>query len=165
MTAILTSTGAYRAPMRRPDTDDASAAEWAINAGVVGVDGAIRGHPEDLDEVLAAAAHEHGERTARRIQRFARTPAGSFVWTRDRRGGFHLGRLSGGWRYDPGALARELGLSHQRSCDWADGALPGALVPVAVMEAFGRGGRNWQQIRAAGAAEASARAWSIVHDG
>lgn len=150
--------------MRSLTVDDGSAAEWAISAGVVGLAGATSGETDDTDEVLAAVAEEHGERTARRIRRFAETPDGSFIWTRDSAGKYHLGRLAGEWRYDPSDVAHRLGLPHQRPCDWTDGPVPGALVPIAVIEAFARGGRNWQRIRAVGVAEATARAWSLMHD-
>lgn len=155
---------AYRAPMRSPEADDGSAAEWAVAAGIVGLNGAIRASVDDLDEVLAAVDRDIDERTARRIQRFAQTPTGSLVWTRDTHGGFHLGRLCGDWRYDPSGVARRLGLPHQRACDWAADPVPEALVPLTVIDAFARGGRNWQRIRAAGAGEASSRLWSHMNE-
>lgn len=151
---------AYRAPMRSPGVDDGSAAEWAIVRAIVGLDGAIGVSVDDLDQAVAAVAHEIDARTALRIRRFALTPAGSFVWTRDTRDGFHLGRLRGEWRYDDDRHARELGLAHQRACDWATGAVPDAIVPRTVVASFARGGRNWQRIRAAGTDEASSRLWA-----
>lgn len=163
MRKIPTTADAYRAPMRSPSVDDGSAAEWAISAGVVGLAGEVRLNAHDLDEVIAAVAEEHGEHTARRVRRFAETPRGSFVWARDAAGAYYLGRLAGDWRYDPSEIAHRLGLPHQRPCDWAEDPVPGALVPVAVIEAFARGGRNWQRIRAAGVAEATARTWSLLH--
>ena len=148
---------AYRAPMRTLQVDDGTAAEWAIAAGVVGLDGAVRSPADDLQDVLAMVDLELDERTARRIRRFTLAPAGSLVWTRDRSGGLHLGRLGGGQRYARDTVARRMGLPHQRDCDWAAGPVPVELVPAAVVETFARGGRNWQQIRADGGA--SARLW------
>lgn len=163
MTSTTASASVYRAPMRSPSADDGSAVDWAIAAGVVGLDGALGARVDDFDEMLAVANHELDERTTRRILRFAQTPTGSLVWTYDSSGGLHLGRLHGDWRYDPGDVARRLGLPHQRACDWANGPVPYALVPVSVIEAFARGGRNWQRIRAAGASEASVRLWSHLN--
>lgn len=151
------SLAAYRAPMRTPRVDDGSAAEWALAAGVVGLDGAVRSPADHIDDTLAMVDLELDERTARRIRRFMLAPSGSLVWTRDRSGGLHLGRLGGGQCYarDDGAL--RLGLPHQRDCEWAAGPVPVTLVPSAVIETFGRGGRNWQEIRAD--AGASGRLW------
>lgn len=143
--------------MRTPKVDDGSAAEWAIAAGVVGLDGAVRSPADTIHDLMAMVDLEVDERTARRIRRFAMTPAGSFVWTRDRSGGLHLGRLGGGQRYARDDVAARLGLPHQRDCEWAAGPVPVALVPSAVIETFGRGGRNWQEIRADGGA--SGRLW------
>jgi hypothetical protein len=157
MTPSSVILSAYRAPMRTLKVDDGTAAEWAIAAGVVGLDGAVRTEPESLDDALAAVDLQLDERTARRIRRFTLAPAGSLVWTRDRSGGLHLGRLGDGQRYVRDAVARQMGLPHQRDCDWAAGPVPVELVPAAVIETFARGGRNWQQIRADGGA--SARLW------
>ena len=157
MSPSTATTSAYRAPMRTLRVDDGTAAEWAISAGVVGLDGAIQAQVDNLDEVLAAVDLELDERTARRIRRFTLTPAGSLIWTRDRRGGLHLGRLGGGQRYARDADALRLGLPHRRDCEWGAGPVPVDLVPAAVRETFARGGRNWQQIRADDGA--SARLW------
>lgn len=154
MTPGSATTPAYRAPMRTLRVDDGTAAEWAIATGVVGLDGAVRTEAETLDQVLAAVDLQLDERTARRIRRFTLAPAGSPVWTRDRSGGLHLGRLGGGQRYAHEADVQQLGLPHQRACDWAAGPVPAGLVPAAVIETFARGGRNWQEIRADGGASA-----------
>ena len=154
MTPSSVILSAYRAPMRTLSVDDGTAAEWAIATGVVGLDGAVPTKAECLDEVLTAVDLELDERTARRIRRFTLAPAGSLVWTRDRSGGLHLGRLGRGQRYAHDADAHQLGLPHQRDCDWAAGPVPAGLVPAAVIETFARGGRNWQQIRADGGASA-----------
>lgn len=140
--------------MRTPRVDDGSAAEWAIAAGVVGLDGAVRCPADHIHDLLTLVDLELDERTARRIRRFTLAPAGSLVWTRDRSGGLHLGRLGDGQRYAQDAVARQMGLPHQRDCDWAAGPVPVELVPAAVIETFARGGRNWQQIRADGGASA-----------
>lgn len=152
MSPSTATTSAYRAPMRTLRADDGTAAEWAIAAGVVGLDGAIQAQVDSLDDVLAAVDLELDERTARRIRRFTVTPAGSLVWTRDRRGGLHLGRLGDGQRYARDDVALRLGLPHQRDCEWAAGPVPVELVPAAVVETFNRGGRNWQENRSDGGA-------------
>lgn len=162
MSPSTATISAYRAPMRTLRVDDGTAAEWAIAAGVVGLDGAIQAQVDSLDEVLAAVDLELDERTARRIRRFTLTPAGSLVWTQDRSGRLHLGRLGNGQRYARDADALRLGLPHERDCEWAAGPVPVELVPAAVSEAFARGGRNWQQIRADDGA--SARLWERLKD-
>lgn len=140
--------------MRIPRVDDGSAAEWAIAAGVVGLDGAVRSTADHIDDTLAMVDLELDERTARRIRRFLLAPSGSLVWTQDRSGGLHLGRLGSGQRYSRDSAMLRLGLLHQRDCEWAAGPVPVALVPSPVIETFERGGRNWQQIRADGGASA-----------
>ncbi|GEP32335.1 hypothetical protein NSZ01_01030 [Nocardioides szechwanensis] len=91
----------------------------------------------------------YGERVARRLQRFAAVPDGAQVWTRVPAGPFHRGWLTGPWSYDGSSEAASLDLVNVRPCAWDPEPWDEHLLPAAVAHAFRRGGRNFQQIRAA----------------
>lgn len=152
----------YRAPMRsrRAGVTDGAANERALRLGVCGLAGTLTPAPRSPGEVVAAAALQHDERLARRIERFGAAPDGSLVWTRDIDGLYWLGRLGGSLRYDGTGEAIEVDLVHVRDCDWMPAPVPDTVVPSAVLATFARGGRNWQEIHAAGVGEASASIWS-----
>ncbi|WP_282847930.1 GAF domain-containing protein [Microbacterium oxydans] len=147
----------YRAPMHsRDDRVPAGAAvERALVLGVCGLGGRLDAVPEGLKDALVAVDLRHGERLARRIERFAAAPDGALVWTRDADGLFWLGALDGPWRFDASSAADEVDLVHVRPCRWLAEPLPPVLVPAGVHTAFERGGRNWQRIRDGEAAAAS----------
>ncbi|MGP3534518.1 GAF domain-containing protein [Microbacterium sp. RD1] len=151
----------FRAPMRsrRDDVDHAAAVERALTHGLVGVGGVVAAAPPTVADAAAHVAAVHGERMARRLERFAAVPAGVLVWTRDGDGLTWLGRLAGPWRYDDTAQARDLDLPHVRDCAWLDHPTDDEAVPPRVHLAFRRGGRNWQEIRDAAAATATATLW------
>jgi hypothetical protein len=137
----------YRAPLwsRLDDVDRWAAVEWALGAGVCGVGGRLDRVPADLDDAVERVATAWDRRVADRLRRFAEVPDGAQVWTRTVDGLFHVGELSGPWRYDASAEAFAHDLAHVRPCDWsADPADP----PPAVLASFARGGRNFQRISA-----------------
>ncbi|WP_199701116.1 hypothetical protein [Jiangella rhizosphaerae] len=111
-------------------------------------------------EAAAALEQTAGERAARRLERFAAVPDGAFVWTRDVDGAYLLGRLDGPYRYDASPPARAADLVHVRPCRWLAVPVDSARVPAAVVAAFGRGGRNFQRIRHASVAPATAAIWT-----
>ncbi|KAB7759286.1 hypothetical protein MPHL21000_03460 [Mycolicibacterium phlei DSM 43239 = CCUG 21000] len=82
----------YRAPMRsrRDGLDPQAALERALGRGLVGFGEAGVDGPAAL------------ERLARRVERFAAVPDGSFVWTRDTDGRYRLGGGGGGYRHRVG---------------------------------------------------------------
>ncbi len=86
----------YRAPMRARDLDlpVGAGAEYGLAHGVVGI-GAQR-----------------SEKAAGALHRFATLPCGVFVWTRDRAGGYHLGRIAGELRADHSPAARSVGITY-----------------------------------------------------
>ena len=87
-----------------------------------------------------------------------REPAGPYPLTV--RAGHHwLGRIAGEWRYDTPHPAHDVDLVHVRDCEWMPQPVPEEHVPPGVRASFARGGRNWQQIHAAGVSEATAAAW------
>ncbi|MQW75138.1 GAF domain-containing protein [Nocardioides sp. dk4132] len=142
----------YRAPMRsRLDDIDAGLAQArAVALGLVGMGGRLDPSPgpdAGVEEVLSRTVVEHGERTARRVERFAAVPAGALVWTRDTDGRYRRGALTGPWRYDATRQAYAADLVHVRPCAWED-PLDEVEVPAAVVASFERGGRNFQRIRA-----------------
>lgn len=125
----------YRAPMRsRNDAVEPQAAIYrARRLGVCGFGQLVSGPAEQ-------------ERLARRVSRFAEVDGGSFVWTRDTRGWFWLGRISGPYVYDAGKTAAAVDLVHIRPCEWLSTPILEHDVPDAVVATFGRGGRNFQEI-------------------
>ncbi len=155
---------AYRAPMR--SRDDAVAAgiavERALAIGVCGMGGRLDERPPSLDAALAAVDARHGERAARRLERFSVLPDGTFVWTRDVDGLLWLGRLAGEWWYDDAPPAAEADLVHVRDCTWLERPVAASDVPPGVRATFARGGRNGQRIHAAGAGPLSARLWDLL---
>ncbi len=124
----------YRAPMRSRsnEIDWRATLERALRLGLCGFGRLVRNAAEE-------------ERLARRVDRFAALPEGSFVWTRDQDRLFWLGRVAGPYfrDEDPGAVAVDL--VHVRRCTWLAEPLLESDAPAAVVATFGRGGRNFQQ--------------------
>jgi hypothetical protein len=133
----------YRAPMRARDLElpPGLGAEYGVRRGVVGI------------------GRGSNEKAARGLHRFATLPEGVFVWTRDRVGGYHLGRLSGALREDESAAARVVGIVHVRAVDWLDRTFTEAEVPRGVAATFARGGRNFQRIHDEEAEHLTAELW------
>lgn len=151
----------YRAPMRSRDdrVPDGPAVERALAIGVCGVGGILDAPPASFADALADVDAAHGERMARRLERFAAAPDGALVWTRDDEGLLWLGMLDGAWRYDAASAARDVDLVHVRPCRWLAAPIPPGDVPSAVRATFARGGRNWQRINDADVAEESIALW------
>jgi hypothetical protein len=125
----------YRAPMR--SRNDAVEQQATIDrARRLGVCGFGR-------SVSRPAEHD---RLVRRVTRFAELDEGSFVWTRDTRGWFWLGRVCGPYFYDADKAAAAVDLVHVRPCEWLSRPILEHDVPAAVVATFGRGGRNFQEI-------------------
>ena len=154
----------YRAPMRSraDDVSDGPAVERALALGVCGMGGRLVDAPESLTEALAAVDAVYGERTARRLERFAAVAVGAFVWTRDAEGFSWLGRITGPWSSDASAAARDVSHVHVRACDWLDRPVESSALPPGVHEAFARGGRNWQSITRGDAARLTAAVWTSL---
>lgn len=133
----------YRAPMRARDLDvpAGAGAEYGLNSGVVGI------------------GPGRGEKVARMLHRFATVPTGAFVWTRDRGGDYHLGRIAGAVREDRSPGARAVGIVHVRDTTWLGRAFQEADVPPAVARTFARGGRNFQRTHEDEAERLTADIW------
>src|SRR5688500_10904903 len=129
--------------MRARDLDvpPGAGAEYGLARGAVGI-GPGRGH-----------------RAARLLHKFATVPDGIFVWTRDRGGEYHLGRLAGELREDTSAEARAVGITHVRAAEWLGRPFRESEVPPAVRRTFARGGRNFQRTHDADAEALTARLW------
>lgn len=142
----------YRAPMRsrRDGLDPQAALERALGRGLVGFGEAGVDGPAAL------------ERLARRVERFAAVPDGSFVWTRDTDGRYRLGRVDGPYRYDDDPAAVDVDLVHVRPCVWVADAVSEADVPAAVVATFGRGGRNFQRTHDAQVGAQTTRLWATL---
>lgn len=135
----------YRAPMRTRlelDLPPGAGAEYCIANEVVGIGSGA------------------SERAQRLVIAFARAPEGAFVWTRDRRRIYHLGRITGDLRVDESAGARAVGLTHVRPAQWLRRGFDEAEVPGAVARTFARGGRNFQRTHDDGAERRTAELWA-----
>jgi hypothetical protein len=133
----------YRAPMRARDRDlpQGPGAEYGLEHGLVGIGPGA------------------GEKAERMLRRFADLPAGTFVWTRDEGGRYHLGRVTGPYRRDQSRGAREVGIGHVRPATWMDRPFGEDEVPAAVAATFARGGRNLQRIHDEAAERRTAELW------
>lgn len=100
-----------------------------------------------------------GDKAARMLHKFATIPDGVFVWTRDRRGRYHLGRLAGEMREDTSAQARAVGITHVRPAEWLARSFGERDVPLAVRRTFARGGRNFQRTHDEDAEVRTAQLW------
>ena len=119
----------YRAPMRARDLEvpAGTGAEYGLACGVVGI------------------GPGRGDKAARMLYRFATVPVGAFVWTRDRGGLYHLGRITGEIREDRSPAALAVGIVHVRDTAWLARACQETEAPPAVAHTFARGGRNFQR--------------------
>ncbi|WP_449407807.1 GAF domain-containing protein [Microbacterium maritypicum] len=160
-------TPVYRAPMRSRDdaVPHGAGPERALTLGICGIGGRLHPAPDSLQEALTTADAQAGIRLAWRIERFAKAPIGSFVWTRDADGLTYLGRIVGPWAYDADEAADAVDLVHVRACRWLAEPIADAVVPADVQAAFGRGGRNWQRIRAASVSAPTRAVWDAAVDG
>ena len=133
----------YRAPMRARDLEvpRGAGAEYGLAARLVGIGAGS------------------GDRAAQLVHRFATVPIGAFVWTRDRAGRYHLGRITGDMREDRSPAARTVGIAHVRDTRWLARAFPETDVPAAVARTFARGGRNFQRTHDPDAERMTAEIW------
>lgn len=157
----------YRAPMRaraRDDVPPGAGAEHGLRDGLVGIGERLETAPESVEEAVTALADRYGEKAGRMVERFAALPEGTLVWTRDREGGFHLGRIVGSWRYDASDGAQATGIHHVRDARWLPRAFSEDEIPAAVAETFRRGGRNFQRTHDADAEQRAVELWAAHED-
>jgi hypothetical protein len=138
--------------------DDGRGARRGLAAGAVGMGGVLPAVPADADEAVAAL-ERLDERASARLRRFVAVPDDSFAWTMTA-AGLHLGRITGGYRYDASVDAVGADLVHVRPCDWLDRPVPDAEVPAAVHQTFERGGRNLQRVHPGDVEALTAAVWS-----
>ncbi|NMN99422.1 GAF domain-containing protein [Antrihabitans stalactiti] len=144
---------------RRDDVDADETIERAMRLSVCGFGGRLDPAPATLEEAISATSEQYDERTARRLERFAQVPDGSFVWSK-LDGRYFLGRITGEWRYDDSSAAARVDLVHIRPCVWSAQSYSEATTPRAVAATFARGGRNFQEIHSADVVELTCRLWS-----
>ncbi len=157
----------HRAPMRARNRDDVApgaGAEHGLRHGVVGIGERLAAVPDSVSEAVTAAADQDGDKAGRMVRRFAELPDGALVWTRDGEGGFHLGRITGPWRYDVSSDAVTIGIHHVRSVRWLPRTFAPDEAPAAVVETFRRGGRNLQRTHDDDAEQQSAEIWAAYED-
>jgi hypothetical protein len=150
----------YRAPMRARRLDAPAGADYGLHHGLVGIGDPLEAPPATIDAAVEAAAAEQGGKAGRMLRRFADLPDDTFVWTRAADGDYHLGRISGPWRYEDTPAAREVGIHHVRPADWLGRPFGEDEVPAAVAETFTRGGRNLQRIHGTAAEARTAELWA-----
>ena len=150
---------------RRDDVDHGLAVERALVTAVCGIGGILSRAPRGLEEAVGLTDQEYDGRTARRLERFAEVPTGSFVWTRDLDGLFHLGRLTGEWRYEDSVEAVSVDLVHVRDCRWLPTPVPEAEAPAAVVQTYRRGGRNFQTVHDEAVGGESLAQWESASPG
>jgi hypothetical protein len=126
---------------REVDVPAGAGAEYGLERGLVGIGPAT------------------DERSRRRLHRFAAVPEGAFVWTRDRAGGYHLGRITGDVRDDDSSRALAVGIGHVRPTRWLGRVFAEDEVPAAVARTFARGGLNFQQTHDEPAARRTEEIW------
>ena len=134
-------------------------ADFGLEHGVVGIGEPLPQPPANLAQAVAASAQAHGEKAARMLAAFAGLPEGTFVWTRQGDGGYRLGRVAGGWRYDDSPDARAVGICHVRPALWSARRFGADDVPAGVARAFARGGLNFQRTRDSEAERRTAGYW------
>jgi hypothetical protein len=81
--------------------------------------------------------------------------------TADRSAPYRLGRITGPWRYDDSAAAREVGIHHVRPTEWLGRAFAEEELPAGVAHTFGRGGRNFQRTHDADAERETRELWDV----
>src|SRR5438067_2505472 len=151
----------FRAPMRARavDVSAGAGAEYGVEHGLVGMGDALPAAPATLDEAITGARRAHGDKAARMLRRFADLPEGTLVWTRDRAGAYHLGRIAGPWRYDDSPAARAVGIHQVRPAHWLDRPFGEDEVPAGIAETLARGGRNLQRMHGAASERRTAELW------
>lgn len=116
-----------------------------------------------LEEVLAAVAEipRWNPTAPRAIGRLANeVQDGDLVWTRDRSGGYFLGLVDGGWRYDGSDEAERWDLNNVRPCAWLDKSLRDYEVPGAVVRNFTGPGETLRRVPG----EAAAKVTKMIYD-
>ena len=124
----------FRAPMRARDRD-APGAAFGLAHGLVGIGDA---------------------QAERMLHRFEALADGTFVWTRDADGWFHLGRIAGPLR----RVDSPVGINHVRPTRWMDRPFAPDAAPAAVVYTFARGGRNFQRIHDRAAEQRTFELWA-----
>jgi hypothetical protein len=151
----------FRAPMRARsrDEDRFIGARLSVEDDVVGIGEPLSKPPGSLSEALSLTAHEHGERSAQRLRRFALLPDEILVWTQTDIEEFRLGMIDGPWRYDDSPRAAKSGIHQIRAARWLEASFDLGRTPPRVVYAFSRGGKNLQRINDATAVTETLRLW------
>jgi hypothetical protein len=150
----------------RGDVDWDGARAYCRSRGVVGLGwGDLLTLPgtATLNAVLAAveAVPEWNPTGPRMIRRFALEAVdGDLVWTRDRRGGYWLGRIAGSWRFDSSEEAQAWDLGNVRPCNWLPEAFRDYEVPGAVVRNFAGTGETLRRIRNPAAIRITEMLWT-----
>lgn len=155
----------------RPDvTDWDGARAYCREAGVVGLGwGDLQGITggASLNEVLAAVEETPGWAPTgpRMIRRLAENADdGDLVWTRDRRGAYWLGRITGDWFFDDSDGAVKWDLGNVRPCEWIQEPFRDYEVPGSVVRNFAGTGETFRRIKQPAAMRVTEMLWARSSD-
>jgi hypothetical protein len=154
----------------KPGVDHARQVAYCLEGGRVGIGWGIEGLATgaSLAEVLATIRANDspgwGWQAASTVRLFGEDAhVGDFIWTRDLQGRFRLGRITGPYRYENPAKAKELDTHQVRDADWAEQALGDLAVPGAVIRGFSGTSTSFSHMWNEGARLYTGWLWEKLH--
>jgi hypothetical protein len=154
----------------KPGVNHAEQVAYCLDGGRVGIGWGLEDLPTEtpLEEVVAAIRQRDepgwGRQAASTVRLFGKEAAeGDFIWTRDLSGRFWVGRITGPYRYDNSAKAKELDTHQVREAQWSPRPLNDLEVPGAVIRAFSGTSTSFSRIWNLGARHYTAWVWEKVH--
>lgn len=121
-----------------PESSGGNAVRLCLDQGVIGIGWQVDPAPKSPEEYWEAGNQRFGNRgwktNARAI--LWRMAVGDFVWFRDTRGDYYLGRVSGEWEYRDDKVNRDVDIANVRRCSIHK---VGTGVPGKIVSAFIRG--------------------------
>ena len=89
---------------------------------------------------------------------------GDLVWTRDRRGAYWLGRITGGWFFDDSEEAAKWDFGNVRPCEWLQRSFRDYEVPGSVVRNFAGTGETLRRIKQPAAMRVPEMLWTRSSD-
>lgn len=127
-----------------PDSEDGvDARQFCFDNNVLGFGWPIRSESDEVtwDEYEAKAEEKYGGESWTKATNalYDRMEVGDLCWTRDHDGSYHLGAVTGPWRYDDSPKHRSADIVNVRGCQWVEVGAPDA-VPGKVIGSLDVGG-------------------------